>query len=67
MKLITPAVAELIQASQDGSLPAGNFVGDVGLTDFHDLDSQVSDDIKTQLSEIESGLLDDSISTGYNP
>ncbi|MCB8943223.1 MAG: BMP family ABC transporter substrate-binding protein [Ardenticatenaceae bacterium] len=67
MKLITPAVSNLIAMSKDSSLPAGNFIGDVGLAPFHDFDSGVSADIKDRLSEIETGLLDGSIATGYNP
>ncbi len=67
MKLITPGVFDLIKASQDGEFPAGNFVGEVGLAPFHDLDSMVSDDIKAKLEEIDAGLRDGSIETGYNP
>ena len=67
MKLITPGVFNLIQTSMDGALPAGNFLGEVGLAPFHDLDSQVSDEIKAQLEEIDTGLRDGSIETGYNP
>jgi basic membrane protein A len=67
MKLITPAVFDVIQASQDGSFPSGNFVGDVGLAPFHDFDSEISDEIKARLEEIKAGLLDGSISTGYSP
>ena len=67
MKLISPAVSGLIGQSREGSMPSGNFIGDVGLAPFHDFDSQVSADIKSRLEEIEAGLLDGSISTGYNP
>ncbi len=67
MKLITPGVFDLIKASQDGAFPAGNFLGEVGLAPFHDLDSQVSDEIKAKLEEIDAGLRDGSIETGYNP
>lgn len=65
MKLITPGVFELAKMSQEGSFPAGNFFGEVGLAPFHDFDSAVSDDIKGTLEEINTGLLDGSISTGY--
>ena len=65
MKLITPGVVELIKMAQDGSFPGGNYFGEVGLADFHDFDSQVSDDIKTSLEEINAGLQDGSITTGY--
>ena len=67
MKLITPGVAGLIEMSQAGQFPSGNFVGDVGLAPFHDFESQISDEIKASLEEINTGLLDSSIETGYNP
>jgi basic membrane protein A len=67
MKLITPGVFDLVSASQSGSFPAGNFVGDVGLAPFHDFDSVVSDEIKATLEEINAGLQDGSIETGYVP
>ncbi|MBK8904609.1 MAG: BMP family ABC transporter substrate-binding protein [Anaerolineaceae bacterium] len=65
MKLITPGVFDLVSAAQEGSFPSGNFVGDVGLAPFHDFDATVSDEIKTQLEEINAGLQDGSIETGY--
>ncbi|MCA9945301.1 MAG: BMP family ABC transporter substrate-binding protein [Anaerolineales bacterium] len=67
MKLITPGVFDLVSASQSGSFPAGNFVGDVGLAPFHDFDGVVSDEIKATLDEINAGLQDGSIETGYVP
>jgi basic membrane protein A len=67
MKLITPGVFDLVSAANDGSFPAGNFVGDVGLAPFHDFDSVVSDDIKATLDEINAGLQDGSLETGYVP
>lgn len=67
MKLITPGVAELVQASHDGSFPSGNYVGDVGLAPFHDFEDEISADIKDRLEEIKAGLDSGEISTGYNP
>jgi basic membrane protein A len=67
MKLITPGVFDLVSAAKDGSFPSGNFVGDVGLAPFHDFDTVVSDEIKATLDEINTGLQDGSIETGYNP
>jgi basic membrane protein A len=65
MKLITPGVFDLIKTHVDGSFPAGNFTGQVGLAPFHDFDSQVSSEIKDRLAEIDAGLKDGSIETGY--
>ncbi len=67
MKLITPGVFDLTKMSKEGSLPSGNFVGETGLASFHDFEDQVPQDVKDKLAEIEAGLLDGSISTGYNP
>lgn len=67
MKLITPGVFDLISQSMSGSMPNGNYVGPVGLAPFHDFDSQISQEIKDKLAEIDAGLADGSIATGYNP
>lgn len=67
MKLITPGVFELIEAAQDGNFPGGNYVGEVGLAPFHDFEDQISDEVKERLAEIDAGLRDGSIPTGYNP
>ena len=67
MKLIPPAVVELINASVEGRFPAGDFVGDVGLAPYHDFDDEVPDDVKTQVEEITEGVLSGQIPTGYTP
>lgn len=67
MKLIKPSVVDLIAASYDGDFPSGNFVGPVGLAPFHDFEDTISDEIKSTLDEINAGLQDGSIETGYNP
>ena len=67
MKLITPGVFDLVKFSHDGNFPVGNYIGDVGLAPFHDFEDQVPQDVKDQLEEIDAGLKDGSISTGYAP
>jgi basic membrane protein A len=67
MKLITPAVAEVVQLSYNGEFPGGNYVGDAGLAPFHDFDADIPQDVKDRLDEVSAGLLDGSIETGYNP
>ena len=67
MKLITPGVFGLIKMATEGSFPAGNYVGPVGLAPFHDFDSVIPQDVQNKLEEIDKGLQDGSISTGYNP
>ena len=46
MKLITPAVFDLIKLAQDGKLPSGNYFGAAGLAPFHDFDSTIPQDVK---------------------
>ncbi|MBE2224257.1 MAG: BMP family ABC transporter substrate-binding protein [Anaerolineae bacterium] len=65
MKLITPGVFELVSLSKDGSLPGGNFFGQTGLAPFHDFEDQIPQEVKDKLAEIEAGLNDGSIETGY--
>jgi basic membrane protein A len=67
MKLITPGVFDLVELSTKGEFPPGNFIGTTGLAPFHDLDGDVSQEIKDKLAEIDAGLQDGSIETGYNP
>ena len=65
MKLITPGVFDLITASNNGEFPAGNFFGSTGLAPFHDFDAEVPQEVKDKLNEIDAGLQDGSITTGY--
>ncbi len=67
MKLITPGVVDLATMSVNGEFPGGNFFGAVGLAPFHDHEAAVSQEIKDLLEKTNAGLLDGSISTGYNP
>jgi basic membrane protein A len=65
MKLLDKGVAAIIMAHVDGTLEPGNFFGEAGLADFHDLADFVPDEVKAELEEVAAGLLDGSISTGY--
>jgi len=67
MKLITPGVADLITQASEGSFPGGNYFGPVGLAPFHDFEDQIPQEVKDTLAEIDAGLQDGSIETGYNP
>jgi ABC-type branched-subunit amino acid transport system substrate-binding protein len=49
-------VFDLIQQSQAGSMPAGNYYGEVGLASFHDFDSMVPDDVKSMLVDMAAAL-----------
>ncbi len=65
MKLITPGVQGLIQLAKDDNFPAGNYFGGAGLAPFHDFDSVIPADVQSALEDIDKGLKDGSISTGY--
>ncbi len=65
MKLITPGVTDLIAQAGAGTLPPGNFFGEVGLAEYHDLGDRVSPEVQTQMDEIIAGILDGSLPTGY--
>jgi basic membrane protein A and related proteins len=67
MKLITPGVFDLISFAKSGGFPAGNYIGPVGLAPFHDFENKISQEVKDQLTAIDAGLKDGSISTGYAP
>ena len=67
MKLITPGVADLIAKAKDGSIKGGNAFGAAGYAPFHDLDGQVSAEIKAEMEKINAGLLDGSIKTNVPP
>lgn len=67
MKLITPGVFELIQLAQEDNFPSGNYAGEVGLAPFHDFEEVIPAEVKAKLEEIDAGLKDGSISTGYQP
>jgi len=67
MKLLTPGTYNLISLSKAGNFPSGNYFGDAGYAPFHDLESEVPDDVKAKMEEIAAGLLDGSITTGVAP
>jgi basic membrane protein A len=67
MKLITPGVFDLVTLANDGAFPGGLYFGEVGLASFHDFEDVVPQEVKDTLDEIDAGLKDGSISTGYAP
>jgi basic membrane protein A and related proteins len=67
MKLITPGVQDLILKANEGKFPGGNVYGGAGLAPYHDFDSKIPADVKSDIERIGKGLLDGSITTGYNP
>ncbi|HLD93851.1 MAG TPA: BMP family ABC transporter substrate-binding protein [Anaerolineales bacterium] len=67
MKPLPPPIAELIKAAKAGSFPGGLFFGPAGYAPFHDLDGEVSAEIKAQMEELLAGILDGSIKTNVPP
>ncbi|HEV8635848.1 MAG TPA: BMP family ABC transporter substrate-binding protein [Chloroflexota bacterium] len=65
MKLITPGVFNLVKSAQDGAFKGGNVVGEVGLAPFHDVEAQVPAAVKNKLPEIDTGLKENAIKTGW--
>ena len=65
MKLITPAVIELVNMANDGAFPGGNYVGDADLAPFHDFDDMIPQELKDLLEATKTGLIEGSIDTGY--
>ena len=65
MKLITPAVIDLVNMANDGTFPGGNYVGDADLAPFHDFEDMIPQELKDLLEATKTGLIDGSIDTGY--
>ena len=67
LKLIVPGVFEQIKAVKDGKFVNGNVAGLAGYAPYHDLDSEVPADVKSEMEKINAGLLDGSIKTNVSP
>lgn len=67
MKLIDPAIMDILISIASGTFEGGNYYGEAGLAPFHDFEDEIPQEVKDSLAEIEAGLLDGSISTGYQP
>jgi basic membrane protein A and related proteins len=63
MKLITPGVFDLISKAKDGQFPVGNYYGNAGYAPFHDLESEVSQEVKSLMERIDIGLQSGTIQT----
>jgi basic membrane protein A len=65
MKLITPSIEDIISQIATGTFEGGNYFGGAGLAPFHDFEDQIPQEVKDSLTEIDAGLKDGSITTGY--
>ncbi|MEZ5409944.1 MAG: BMP family ABC transporter substrate-binding protein [Acidimicrobiales bacterium] len=67
MKLITPGIVDIVTAWNDGEPTTGNFVGEVGLADYHDLGSKVPADVQQQIEDLTPKVISGEVPTGYTP
>jgi basic membrane protein A len=52
VKLIPPAISDLIGLARDGKFPAGNYFGESGLAPYHDFDAVVQQAAKDKINKI---------------
>ena len=50
-----------------GGMPTGNYIGEVGLADFHDLADRVPAEVATAIEELTVQVLSGEVPTGYTP
>jgi basic membrane protein A len=67
LKLETEGIFELIKLAKAGNFPNGNYLGKAGYAPYHDLDSEVPANVKSEMEKIYAGLLDGSIPTNVSP
>lgn len=67
MKLITPGVVDLVNQYEAGDQASGNFLGDVGLADYHDFSDVIDADIQETIAELTPQVIDGDVPTGYTP
>jgi basic membrane protein A and related proteins len=56
MKLIDQGVVELVQMIADETIEGGNYVGDVGLADYHDFADVVPQEVQDEITELKAML-----------
>lgn len=64
-KKLVLGVSTLVGQVKAGTIKGGNFVGQVGLSPFHDLDSKVSATVKVRLKKTTTAILAGTIATGF--
>jgi len=71
LKLIGPGVAELIKEAKDaqngsGVFPSGNYMGQVGLSPYHDQGTSIPDEVKAHMTELNQALVAGTLQTGVS-
>jgi basic membrane protein A len=64
-KKLVLGVATLVGQAKAGTIKGGNFVGQVGLSPHHDLNSKVPSVVKVRLKKTTAAVLAGTISTGF--
>ncbi|HLF44091.1 MAG TPA: BMP family ABC transporter substrate-binding protein [Acidimicrobiia bacterium] len=72
LKAIAPLVTQSVQEHQEGTWTAGAFVGNlsndaVGLAEYHDWDSRVSDELRAEVDQLLQDIKDGVIKADYTP
>jgi basic membrane protein A len=71
VKLIAPGITELIKIAKNAqgdlsAFPSGDYIGQVKLASYHELDSSIPDEVKSRMSELNRALLSGEIQTGVS-
>ncbi|HRE48599.1 MAG TPA: BMP family ABC transporter substrate-binding protein [Aggregatilineales bacterium] len=61
MKLITDGVVDIVALIAEGEAPSGNFIGKVGLADFHDFTEKLPKELIDELAALKTALDEDMI------
>ncbi len=67
MKLITQGVVDIATEWNGGAGPSGNFIGAVGLADYHDFADIIPQETQDFMTELTPMVLSGEVSTGYTP
>lgn len=66
-KKLVKGVTDLVIAAKGGTIAAGNFTGEVGLADYHDLSASVSQEIQDKVTAITAKIVSGELATGVKP
>ena len=71
LKLIAPGIAELIKTARGNQagtsvFPTGNYLGQIGLSPYHDLDSSIPDAVKLRMTELSPASISGETPTGVS-
>lgn len=67
IKLVKPAVFDILKLTKDGAFPSGIYYGSSSLAPYHDFESVIPQGVKDTIDQITTSLSDGSITTGFLP